>query len=288
MKLAVIAGDGIGPEVIGEAVKVLDSVLPGVEKTDYDLGARRYHATGEVLPESVLEELRGHDAILLGAIGDPSVPSGVLERGLLLKTRFALDHHINLRPARLYPGVASPLAAQSAHRLRRRPRGHGGPVHRHRRCDPGRHSARGRHRGEHQHRIRRAQGGAGRVPPGRAPSQASDAGAQEQRADVRRRSVVAHCPRDRPGVPGGRGRLSARRRGDDPPRHRPRPLRRDRHRQPVRRHHHRLGGRGVRRYRAGRQRQHRRHPCRTRRCSNRCTAVPPTSPARAWRTRPRR
>ncbi|MFZ0834369.1 MAG: 3-isopropylmalate dehydrogenase [Mycobacterium sp.] len=111
MKLAVIAGDGIGPEVIGEAVKVLDAVLPGIDKTDYDLGARRYHTTGEVLPESVLEELRGHDAILLGAIGDPSVPSGVLERGLLLKTRFALDHHINLRPARLYPGVVSPLAA---------------------------------------------------------------------------------------------------------------------------------------------------------------------------------
>ncbi|HME47871.1 3-isopropylmalate dehydrogenase [Mycobacterium sp.] len=111
MKLAIIAGDGIGPEVISEAVKVLDAVLPDdVEKTSYDLGARRYHATGEVLPDSVLEELRAHDAILLGAIGDPSVPSGVLERGLLLKARFALDHHINLRPSRLYPGVASPLA----------------------------------------------------------------------------------------------------------------------------------------------------------------------------------
>jgi len=91
VKLAVIAGDGIGPEVVGQAVKVLDAVLPGVEKTSYDLGARRYHATGEVLPDSVLDELRGHDAILLGAIGDPSVPSGVLERGLLLAIRFALD-----------------------------------------------------------------------------------------------------------------------------------------------------------------------------------------------------
>jgi 3-isopropylmalate dehydrogenase len=110
VKLAIIAGDGIGPEVVGEAVKVLDAVLPGVETTNYDLGARRYHATGEVLPESVLDELRAHDAILLGAIGDPSVPSGVLERGLLLKIRFALDHHVNLRPSRLYPGVASPLA----------------------------------------------------------------------------------------------------------------------------------------------------------------------------------
>src|ERR1700739_3905326 len=109
MKLAVIAGDGIGPEVVTEAVKVLDVVLPDVEKTDYDLGARRFHATGELLPETAVAELRAHDAILLGAIGDPSVPSGVLERGLLLRLRFELDHHINLRPARLYPGVSSPL-----------------------------------------------------------------------------------------------------------------------------------------------------------------------------------
>ena len=110
MRLAVIAGDGIGPEVVGEAVRVLDAVLPGVEKTEYDLGARRYHATGETLPEGVVDELKGHDAILLGAIGDPSVPSGVLERGLLLTLRFQLDHHVNLRPSRLYPGVDSPLA----------------------------------------------------------------------------------------------------------------------------------------------------------------------------------
>jgi 3-isopropylmalate dehydrogenase len=112
MKLAVIAGDGIGPEVIDEALQVLDAVLPGVEKTEYDLGARRFHATGEVLPPSVIDELRGYDAILLGAIGDPSVPSGVLERGLLLKIRFELDHHVNLRPGRLYEGVTSPLSGQ--------------------------------------------------------------------------------------------------------------------------------------------------------------------------------
>ncbi|WP_278263787.1 3-isopropylmalate dehydrogenase [Nocardia sp. AG03] len=110
MKLAVIAGDGIGPEVIAEALKVLDVVVPGVEKTEYDLGAARYHRTGEILPESVLPELKQHDAILLGAIGDPSVPSGVLERGLLLKTRFALDHHVNLRPSKLHQGVTSPLS----------------------------------------------------------------------------------------------------------------------------------------------------------------------------------
>ena len=110
MKLAIIPGDGIGPEVVTEAVKVLDAVLPGVEKTHYDLGAKRFHATGEVLPETTVGELREHDAILLGAIGDPSVPSGVLERGLLLRLRFELDHHVNLRPGRLYPGVSSPLA----------------------------------------------------------------------------------------------------------------------------------------------------------------------------------
>ncbi|MDQ2837381.1 MAG: 3-isopropylmalate dehydrogenase [Actinomycetota bacterium] len=109
MKLAVVPGDGIGVEVIEQAVKVLDAVLPGVDQTHYDLGAGRYHRTGEILPDSVLTELRQHDAILLGAIGDPSVPSGVLERGLLLRLRFSLDHYVNLRPSKLYPGVASPL-----------------------------------------------------------------------------------------------------------------------------------------------------------------------------------
>mgnify|MGYP001391934822 CR=1 FL=1 len=110
MRLAVIGGDGIGPEVVAEGLRVLRAVLPKVETTEYDLGARRWHATGETLPDSVLEELRGHDAILLGAVGDPSVPSGVLERGLLLRLRFELDHYVNLRPVRLYPGVTSPLA----------------------------------------------------------------------------------------------------------------------------------------------------------------------------------
>ena len=108
-RLAVIGGDGIGPEVVAEGLKVLHAVLPGVETTDYDLGAAAYHRTGEVLPDGVLGELRQHDAILLGAIGDPSVPSGVLERGLLLRLRFELDHHVNLRPVKLYPGVRGPL-----------------------------------------------------------------------------------------------------------------------------------------------------------------------------------
>jgi len=112
IRLAVIGGDGIGPEVVAEALKVLRAATPDVtfETTDYDLGARRWHRTGETLPDAVLEEIRGHDAILLGAVGDPSVPSGILERGLLLRLRFELDHYVNLRPVRLYPGVASPLA----------------------------------------------------------------------------------------------------------------------------------------------------------------------------------
>ncbi len=116
LDIAVIGGDGIGPEVVAEGLKVLEAVIgaagPKVTTTEYDLGARRWHATGETLPDSVLDEVRAHDAILLGAIGDPTVPSGVLERGVLLPLRFALEHYVNLRPARLYPGVESPLAVE--------------------------------------------------------------------------------------------------------------------------------------------------------------------------------
>jgi 3-isopropylmalate dehydrogenase len=111
INLAVIAGDGIGPEVTSVAVAALEKALGSVELdiTSYDLGSDRYLATGEALTESDLQSLSQHDAILLGAIGDPRVPSGVLERGLLLKLRFAFDHHINLRPSRLFPGAVSPL-----------------------------------------------------------------------------------------------------------------------------------------------------------------------------------
>ncbi|MFJ7421254.1 3-isopropylmalate dehydrogenase [Streptomyces uncialis] len=115
INLAVIPGDGIGQEVVAQGLKVLKVVLPEdvkLETKEYDLGAQRWHRTGETLPEAELESLKGHDAILLGAIGDPSVPSGVLERGLLLKLRFAFDHYINLRPSKLFPNTATPLAGR--------------------------------------------------------------------------------------------------------------------------------------------------------------------------------
>ena len=111
MKLAVIGGDGIGPEVTAEALKVLRAVRSDIETTEYDLGVRRYLRNGELLTDADLKSLREHDAILLGAIGAPGeVPPGVLERGLLLEMRFALDHHVNLRPSKLYPTASSPLA----------------------------------------------------------------------------------------------------------------------------------------------------------------------------------
>ncbi|WP_433497673.1 3-isopropylmalate dehydrogenase [Sphaerimonospora sp. CA-214678] len=109
IRLAVIPGDGIGAEVVAEGLKVLHAIGVKTETTEYDLGAKRYHATGETLSDTVLEELRGYDAILLGAVGDPSVPPGVLERELLLRLRFELDHYVNLRPVKLFPGVTTPL-----------------------------------------------------------------------------------------------------------------------------------------------------------------------------------
>ncbi|MFD0446538.1 3-isopropylmalate dehydrogenase [Streptomyces indonesiensis] len=115
IRLAVIPGDGIGQEVVAQGLKVLSAALPQdvkLETRSYDLGAQRWHATGDTLPDAELESLKDHDAILLGAIGDPSVPSGVLERGLLLKLRFAFDHYVNLRPSKLFPNTPTPLAGR--------------------------------------------------------------------------------------------------------------------------------------------------------------------------------
>ncbi|ARJ05937.1 3-isopropylmalate dehydrogenase [Cnuibacter physcomitrellae] len=117
VRLALIPGDGIGPEVVAEAVKVLDAVAPDdvvFEKTTYELGAARYLATGDVLTEADLAAIKEHDAIILGAVGgvpgDPRLKDANIERGLLLKLRFELDHYVNLRPTVIYDGVPSPLA----------------------------------------------------------------------------------------------------------------------------------------------------------------------------------
>ncbi|MBK7973766.1 MAG: 3-isopropylmalate dehydrogenase [Deltaproteobacteria bacterium] len=112
-KIAVIPGDGTGPEVVAEALKVLRAAGSqygfSLETTEYDLGGERFKRTGETLPDDVLDELRGYKAILLGAIGHPDVAPGILEKGILLKARFALDQYVNLRPVKLYPGVTTPL-----------------------------------------------------------------------------------------------------------------------------------------------------------------------------------
>ncbi|HQI27110.1 MAG TPA: 3-isopropylmalate dehydrogenase [Sedimentisphaerales bacterium] len=112
-KIAVVPGDGTGPEVTAEAVKVLkataDKFKFKVDLTNFDFGGERYKRTGETLPDSAVEDLRKFDAILLGAIGHPDVAPGILEKGILLKMRFELDQYINLRPVRLYPGVETPI-----------------------------------------------------------------------------------------------------------------------------------------------------------------------------------
>ena len=112
-KIAVMGGDGTGPEVAAEGVKVLKAVADkfnfSLELTDFDYGGERYIRTGEVLPDNAVEELTKHDAIFLGAIGHPDVKPGILEKGILLNLRFALDQYINLRPVILYPNVDTPI-----------------------------------------------------------------------------------------------------------------------------------------------------------------------------------
>jgi 3-isopropylmalate dehydrogenase len=112
-KIAVIPGDGTGPEVIAEGLKVIKAVAGAqslkYDLVHYDLGGERYKKTGEILPDSVLEELKKFNAIYLGAIGHPDVKPGILEKGLLLRLRFELDQYINLRPVKLYPNVPCPL-----------------------------------------------------------------------------------------------------------------------------------------------------------------------------------
>ena len=258
MRLAVIPGDGIGPEVVAEGLKVLREVAPDVETTAYDLGAARWQRTGELLPDSVLDELRQHDAILLGAVGDPSVP-----------------RHPGARPAAAAALRARPPrqpAAGAALRRRRQ------PARRPRRstCSCVREGTEGPYAG--------TGGVLRRDTPHEVATEVSvntAFGVERvvryafERAVARPRrhltlihktnvlthagvAVVAHGRGGRAGVPRGHRGLPARRRGLDVLHHRPGPLRRDRHRQPLRRHPHRRRGRGDRRHRPGRQRQPRR------------------------------
>src|SRR5688572_29991334 len=108
-RIAVLPGDGTGPEVVHEGLKVLAATGVKLDLEEFDLGGERYKKTGDILPDSVLDELRGFDAIYLGAIGHPDVQPGILEKGLLLRLRFELDQYINLRPVKLYPGVETPI-----------------------------------------------------------------------------------------------------------------------------------------------------------------------------------
>jgi hypothetical protein len=211
-RIATIPGDGVGIEVTAEAVKALDAAAARfgftVTYTDYDLGGGRYLQTGEVLPDSVQDELADHDAILLGAVGTPDVPPGVLERGLLLKLRFDFDQYVNLRPVKLYPGVPSPIAGLTPERcdmvvVRENTEGlyagAGGLLYRRApptRSPPRSRSTPARRRAGVRYAFERASATAGQA----------HAVPQDQRADLRRRPVVAH----RSG--GRRGRVP--RRGD--------------------------------------------------------------------------
>ncbi len=247
-----------------EGLKVLSAVLPQdvkLETEEYDFGARRYHATGETLTDADLDALKRHDAILLGAIGDPSVPSGVLERGFLLKLRFAFDHHVNLRPSKLLPGVATPLAGQPeidfvvVREGTEGPyTGNGGTI---RKGTP--------HEVATEVSVNTAFGVERVVRDAFARAQARP---RKKLTLVHKNNVLTFAlpPVDERlhqggrGVPGRHHRLHPRRRRDHLPGHRPRPVRRHRHRQPLRRHHHRPRRGRLRRHRRRGLRQHQPEP----------------------------
>ncbi len=226
------------------------------EQTHYDLGAEHYLATGEVLPDSVLAEIRRarRDPARRGR-RQAQRPQPAARHP---RARPAAQAAVRARPLRQPAPVAgsspaspSPAGRPRRGRLRRRPRGHRGPLHRQRRRPARRHAGRGRHRGLGQHRLRRRARRPRRLRPRRAPpAQEADAGPQDQRAGARRLASGGACSRSRRRAPRRHGRLPAHRRRDDLHDHRPVALRRDRHRQPLRRHHHRPRRRHHRRHRA--------------------------------------
>jgi 3-isopropylmalate dehydrogenase len=233
INLAVIPGDGIGPEVIAEALKVLEKVVAAegvtLDQTHYKLGAQHWLETGETLPEAVLEDLKTRDVILFGAIGaapgDTRIPSGLIERELLLKLRFSLDHYVNLRPSRLYGTVGSPLAEPGNIDFIVVREGTEGPYV----GNGGTLRAGTPHEVATEVSLNTAHGVERRcprcVPSGqRAPAQEADAGPQAQRAGLCRPPVEAHCRGRGQGIPRGHPRLPAHRCRDHLHGHRSRPL----------------------------------------------------------------
>ena len=262
MKIGVIRGDGTGPEVVAEGLKVLDAVKgdAAFELVEFDLGAERYLRTGDVLPDEELDRLREMDAVFLGAVGDPRVKPG----------------HPRARPAAEGPvragSVREPAAGGALPRgrdpraqpqrgrreLRRRARELRRPLHGRGRVPPQGHAVRGRGAGIDQHAARRGAHRALRVRPRDAarPPPEAHPGAQDERADVRRRPVPAGRRRGEWRVPRRRDRLRARRRRVHLLPGLARAVRRDRHRQHVRRHHHRPRRHDPGRHGHRRRRQH--------------------------------
>ena len=291
MKLAVIPGDGIGPEVVAEGLKVLARASSRTSRPPtYDLGAARWHRTGELLPDSVLARAARarRDPARRGRRPD-ACRRGILERGLLLRLRFELDHHVNLRPGPAVPGRARPAGRRPGDRhgraCARAPRAR---TRQRRRCCARTPRTRSPPRSASNTDVRRRAGRPRRVRAGRR------AAPRKHLTLVHKTNVLTHAGQlwsrvveeVSHGVPGRRRRLPARRRRDDLPGHRPRPVRRGRHRQPVRRHPHRPRRRRHRRHRPGRQRQPRRLRHQPEHVRAGARLARRTSPARASPTRP--
>ena len=273
-RVGIIGGDGIGPEVIADALKSCARRASRSTPSTTTSAVARYLATGEVLPDSVLDELRGFDAILLGAVGTPEVPPGVLERGLLLKMRFALDLYVNLRPFKAGPnrhndGVDFLVVRENTEGTYA---GEGGFL---RKGTP--HEIATQGSVNTRMGVERCVRFAFELAQSR-DAQAPHARAQDERADVRRRPVAAHVRRGRGRVPRRADRVQPRRRRVHLLRAGPGPLRRDRHRQPVRRHPHRPRRRDRAAGSGGRRRPTSTRPGPARACSSRSTARRPTSP----------
>ena len=235
-RIGIIGGDGIGPEVVAQAVKCLDATGVSYEPTTFDLGWERYERDGTILPDEDLEAVRKLDAVLLGAVGAAAGKgAGIVERGILLRMRFELDLYVNHPPVR-----RRARRPPSRHRPRRHPREHRGCLRGRGRVPAEGHAARSCHAGlgEHAH-GRRAVHSVRVRARAVASAQAPHARAQDECAHVRGRSVAARLRRRGPRVPRRDHRVQPRRRNVHLLRAGSGSLRRDRHRQHVRRHHHR-------------------------------------------------